>query len=182
MEKIILETERFILREFSELDQEGIFLLESNPAVYTYLSVYDPVTGKNLYPPITDRKQVMPMIEKQWKQYAETGMGRWAIISKENKDFVGWCGLKIETIIRKPQVYNDIGYRLREAYWGKGIATETAQACMKYGYEELKLDHIAAAADKRNIASDKVLHKIGLSRTEDFLFEGVECWYYEDLR
>jgi ribosomal-protein-alanine N-acetyltransferase len=176
--KTILETPRFILREITMDDIDGLFLLESNPAVYKYLSIFDPVTGENLYPPVSDKSQIIPLVEKLQKQYRETGMGRWAIISKETNDFVGWCGLKIETEIRKPQIYNDIGYRLREEYWGQGIATETAKACLDYGYNTLKLDSIAACAVKTNLASDRVLHKIGLKRIEDFVFEGVDCWYY----
>ncbi len=181
MQKIILETPRFILREFSTDDVDGLFLLESNPNVYRYLSIFHPVTGENLYPPKTSKDEVYPIIENIQKQYEENGFGRWAIISKDNNDFIGWCGLKVETEIRKPQVYNDIGYRLREEYWGKGIATETAKACMDYGYNKLNLDTICAAAVKDNIASDRVLHKIGLKRSEEFIFEGVDCWFYTNL-
>ncbi len=154
-----------------------MFLLESNPAVYKHLSIFDPETGENLYPPASNKEQVLVTIREIQKQYAETGIGRLAIIEKETNEFVGWCGLKKETVIRAPETYIDLGYRLREKFWGKGIATETAAACLKYGREELGYT-VNAAASKENLASDKVLRKIGLKRISEFEFMGISCWYY----
>lgn len=177
MKNPIFETPRFILREMSYQDVDGLFFLESNPAVYKYLSVFDPKTGENLYPPVTSKEQVFPIIDKIQKQYADDGFGRWSVISKETDEFVGWCGIKKETVLRSPETYNDLGYRFRQEYWGKGIATETAAACLKYGQEKLGLT-INAAASKANLASDKVLRKIGMERIGEFEFMGIDCWYF----
>lgn len=175
--KTIIKTPRFILRKIDESDLDGMFLLESNPNVYEHLSTFDPITGENLYPPATNKEQVLETIRGIQKQYKETGIGRLAIIEKERNEFVGWCGLKKEMVIRAPETYIDLGYRLREEYWGKGIATETAEACLKYGREELGYT-VNAAASKANIASDKVLLKIGLKHIGEFEFMNVPCWYY----
>lgn len=177
MEKYIIETPRFYLEQISLKHLDGLFLLESNPNVYKYLSSFDPETGENLYPPKTSKEQLYPVIDHLQKQYEETGMGRLAIISKETGEFIGWNGIKLEKEVR-PQEYYDIGYRIREEFWGQGIATETGLACMKYGKETLKLPAINAAAVKGNLASDRVLHKLGMERLEEFVFEGDECWFY----
>ncbi len=56
----------------------------------------------------------------------------------------------------------DIGFRFLPQYWGKGIATEVSKEIIKYGFEVLKLERIIGIADPENIASCRVLEKIGL--------------------
>jgi ribosomal-protein-alanine N-acetyltransferase len=105
-------------------------------------------------------------------------MGRWAIIDKKTEDFIGWTGLKYEKALRKEFNYYDLGYRLRKKYWGHGIATETAIASLKYGFEKLNLKAIGAAAEVNHIASNKILKKIGLKFIETFDYYGVtHNWY-----
>lgn len=103
-----------------------------------------------------------------------------AIIDKRTKDFIGWTGLKYEQGVRKEFDYYDLGYRLRKKYWGKGIATETAIASLKYGFEQLNLDEIGAAADINHIASNKILRNVGLQYVDEFEFEyeGVPHNFY----
>ncbi|HFC00177.1 MAG TPA: N-acetyltransferase [Phaeodactylibacter sp.] len=71
-----------------------------------------------------------------------------------------------------------MGYRLKRNYWGKGIATETAIASLKYGFEEMNLDAIGGAADIKHTASNKILRKVGLKFIEVFEYDGVpHNWY-----
>ena len=119
------------------------------------------------------------IIEHIRKQYDENGIGRWAIIDKSSHDFIGWTGLKYEQNIREELNYYDLGYRLKRKYWGKGIATETATASLKYGFTTLNLKEICAAADIENIASNKILTKIGLEFLETFEFDGTTCNWYQ---
>jgi ribosomal-protein-alanine N-acetyltransferase len=86
--------------------------------------------------------------------------------------------LKHEKGLRKEFNYYDLGYRLRNKYWGHGIATETAIASLKYGFEKLNLKAIGAAAEVNHTASNKILKKIGLKFIETFDYEGVtHNWY-----
>lgn len=72
------------------------------------------------------------------QQYIDNGIGRWAIIEKKTNDFIGWTGLKFVTdLTNNHKHYNDLGYRLRKKYWGKGIATETAFASLSYAFDKL---------------------------------------------
>ena len=165
----LLETERFILRNITKADAEGMYLLDSDPEVHRFL-------GNK---PISSKNEALKTISLLEKQYEEIGFGRMAIISKANDEFIGWAGIKYETKLRAPISYNDIGYRLRTPFWGLGIATETAIATLKYGFEQLNLEKICAAADFNHTASNKVLKKIGLIKTDTFCYENVECNWYE---
>lgn len=162
-----LYTERFVLRPFQDNDEEGLFKLDSDPEVHRYL-------GNR---PLTDRNQVKPILEGIIKQYREYGIGRWAIIDQHSGDFIGWSGLKYETHIR-PFSYYDLGYRIMHKYWGRGIATETAQAALIFGFEQLKLQEIHAAANVDNIASNRVLKKLGFKLVDTFTFDhALHHWY-----
>jgi ribosomal-protein-alanine N-acetyltransferase len=166
--KIHIETQRLIIRDLEKQDAKGIFELDSDPDVHEFL-------GKNPIKTIAEASKVIDYIRNQ---YINNGIGRWAVIDKKTKDFIGWTGLKYEQMIRKEFSYYDLGYRLRKKYWGKGIATESAIASLNYGFEKLDLKEIGAAADVNHTASNKILRKIGLEFIETLDFEGVtHNWY-----
>ncbi len=166
------ETKRFIVRPLETGDAEGIFALDSDPEVHEFL-------GKS---PITTMEQAEAVIQHVHKQYKENGIGRLAVIDKETKDFIGWTGLKLEREVREGLAYYDLGYRFRKKYWGQGIATETALASLKFGFETLNLKEICGAAEARHTASNKVLKKVGLTFIETFEFDGEECNWYRMTR
>ncbi|XLS30372.1 GNAT family N-acetyltransferase [Flavobacteriaceae bacterium M23B6Z8] len=166
---MLIETKRFFLRELQMSDAEGMFALDSDPEVHTYL-------GNNPIQTLEEAKKIIISIQKQ---YDDFGIGRWAIIDKKTHDFVGWTGLKYEQKLREVFNYYDLGYRLRKEYWGKGIATETAEASLAYGFEQLHLSKICAGADKNNKASNRILTKLGLQKKGTFTYESTVCNWYE---
>lgn len=89
------------------------------------------------------------------------------MIEKSNNKFLGWCGLKYDQNLDK----TDIGFRFFEEHWNKGFATESAKACLDYGFENLNLKTIIGRAMSENLASIKVLEKIGLSFDKEFDFD-----------
>jgi len=152
-------------------DVEGMFELDSDPLVHRYL-------GNT---PVKSIEDSQAAIENIRKQYVERGIGRWAAIEKSSGAFIGWSGLKLNTeqeFNNKIDFY-DIGYRLIPRYWGKGYATESAVAALDYGFTTLNLKTIVGMAEVENLASNKILQKIGLNYIEDFLFEDVMVSWYE---
>jgi RimJ/RimL family protein N-acetyltransferase len=77
---------------------------------------------------------------------------------KESHTFSGWCGLKYRPELEEV----DLGYRFMQKYWGMGFATETARATLDHGLQTLKLPLITGRAHVENLASQKVLLKIGM--------------------
>ncbi|MEO6820418.1 MAG: GNAT family N-acetyltransferase [Ginsengibacter sp.] len=163
------ETERFILREILPTDVDGLFELDADPEVHIYL-------GNN---PVKNKGQIVEVIGSIRQQYIDNGIGRWAIIDKKTKDFIGWSGLKlVKDEINHHTNYYDLGYRLIKKYWGKGIATETAIASLEYAFEILKTNEVYAMADCENISSNTVLKKVGLTYIETFDLAGINHnWY-----
>ncbi len=63
-------------------------------------------------------------------------------------------------------------------YWGKGLATEAAQASLRYGFEALKLDRIVALAYPENLASQRVMEKIGMHYEKTADYHGITAVWY----
>ena|SRR5690554_1989089 len=168
--KIITETNRLILRVLTPTDLHEVFALDSDPEVHRFI-------GDN---PSTSELQSIQSIEEKIAQNKEYGVGRWAIIDKESNDFIGWAGLKfVADETNHISNYYDLGYRLNQKFWGKGYATEAAIAILKYGFHVLNINTIYAMAEYKNIASHKVLEKIGVEFIEIFEFEGTKYKWYK---
>jgi len=154
----ILETQRLILRELNPNDAENFYKLNLNPNVIKY-------TGNSAFKDIDEAKKFL----ENYQDYKLNGFGRWAVVEKSTKEFLGWCGLKYDENLDE----TDIGFRFFEEHWNKGFATESAKACIDYGFENLNLKTIVGRAMSENIASIKVLVKIGLKFERAFDFDQI---------
>ncbi|MDX1829820.1 MAG: GNAT family N-acetyltransferase [Lutibacter sp.] len=162
--KKIIETERLYLRELNVNDAKSFYQLNLDEEVMKY-------TGEEAFKSIEESKKFL----EKYDQYKKYGIGRWAVINKENEKFLGWCGLKFTEKLNE----YDIGYRFFKKHWNKGYATESAKACLDFGLNEFKMTEIIGRAMKDNKASIRVLEKIGLVYDKDFDFEGSEGVIYK---
>lgn len=164
-----IETERLILREFLLSDVEGMFELESNPNVHTYL-------GNK---PITHVEESRAYIEFVHQQYKDFGTGRCAVILKETNEFLGWSGIKfITNEINNHKDFYEIGYRFIEKHWGKGYATEAGKAFIAHAFDVMKVDSLYAYSNAGNGNSRKILEKLGLRYVNSFEYEEeLDVWY-----
>ena len=160
----ILETERLILRELNPNDAEDFYKLNLNYNVIKY-------TGNSAFKNIDEARIFL----ENYQDYKINGYGRWSVINKETNRFIGWCGLKFGEMKDE----TDIGFRFFEEEWNKGFATESAKACINYGFDKLNLKRIIGRAMKENIASIKVLEKIGLVYEKDVHFDGKQAVIYK---
>ncbi|MBV6442321.1 MAG: N-acetyltransferase [Haliscomenobacteraceae bacterium CHB4] len=169
--KIILETLRLILREVEESDLEGFFEMDSDPEVARYVGA----------PPVQHRQESLEIIRFVRSHYILYGMGRWAVVLKETGEFLGWCGVRPmrEMKVNGRTDFVDISFRFTRRYWGKGYATEAAKAALDYGFQVLGYTEICSFADIRNVASQRVLEKIGLKRKNEFELEGDTLVWFE---
>ena len=168
--KVHVETERILLRELELTDIEAMFELDSDPDVHKYL-------GNK---PIYSLAEAEAQIKFIRQQYVEFGIGRWAIIDKATNQFVGWGGLKFRTdVVNNHSNYYDVGYRLIQKFWGKGYATESAKASIKYAFEVLGTPAVYAMALCDNKGSINALQKSGLRITTTLDYEGEPCYWFE---
>ena len=162
---IILETERLIIREHVLSDAPFFFTLNSNYNVVKY-------TEDSSFKTIEEAEKIVQYVINQYK---ENGYGRWLVTEKETGNPIGWCGLKFHTDTKE----TDIGYRLLESAWGKGYATESAKACIDYGFKHFNLNRIIGDAMKENTASINVFKKLGMTYLKDSLLDNIESVVYE---
>ncbi len=174
MRQPILETSRLWIRELRLTDDDGMFALDSNPRVHEHL-------GNN---PIHTIDQARSLIQGVRQQYIDHGIGRWAMIEKQTGEFVGWTGFKLNLeAINGHQNFLDIGYRLREEFWGMGYAAESAVVCLDYVFSHSKYEVIYGMAMQSNKASIKILNeKLGMRQIGTFEGHGALCTFYELMK
>jgi ribosomal-protein-alanine N-acetyltransferase len=167
---LLLETERLILREMLPSDAVALFEMDCNPNVHKYL----------WNKPLTSIDEVYQYIEMVRNQYLENNIGRFVVVLKETNELIGWAGLKYNTEIVNNKVdFYDIGYRLNEKFWGKGYASEASFAWLDYGFNVMKIKIMEAAAHTDNIASNRILQKIGMEMTEKYFEDDISWNWYE---
>jgi len=170
-----LHTPRLRLRPFAEADADALYALHSNPQVLRYWDS----------PPWSDPGRAERFITVS-RALAEDGSGaRLAIDRVADGAFLGWCGL----VRWNPDFRSaSLGYCLGEAAWGQGYMTEAAHAVLEWAYATLDLNRVQAETDTRNVASARVLEKLGFVREgtlrEDCVVNGdvSDSWVYGLLR
>ena len=162
-----IETSRLLLRMFKPDDLEDLSRIYADADVMKFLSGH----------PLT-REEAASWLNYFLSGWEEYGFGWWAVVLKESGALIGHCGLQFINVT--PEV--EVTYGLATAYWRKGLASETARACLRYGFEQLKLGRIYGLADVGNIWSHRVMERVGMSydKTEyykDELYEGDLIYY-----
>ena len=142
---VVIETERFLMRELKATDANMFYSLNLDPEVTRY-------TGDSAFHSLSEAMDFLD----EYDDYEKHGFGRWAVLSKEDSESWGWCGLH-----RREDGNVDLGYRLFQEKWGKGCATEVGRACVKYAFENLELPEIIAEAVEENSASFHVMERLG---------------------
>ncbi|MBN4004652.1 GNAT family protein [Nostoc sp. LPT] len=149
---MILETHRLLMRDFVETDWQAVFAYQSNP-LYLRYNYWTRRTQKDVC-------EFIQMFIDQQKEQPRTKF-QLAIILKEENRLIGNCGIRVNDLEMREA---NIGYELNTQYWGQGYATEAAQAILKFGFEELEMHRIWSWCVSENVASVKVLEKIGMRR------------------
>jgi ribosomal-protein-alanine N-acetyltransferase len=148
---IILETPRLILRHQVIEDLDDLWALYCDPEITKYI-------------PDAPRSRAEAQEELEWHMHGHPKhpeLGLWATIHKELGKFIGRCGLLPWTINGQDEV--EVAYTLAREYQGQGLGTETAQAILQHGFEQLHLSRLICVIDSENTASQKVAEKIGMS-------------------
>ncbi|MGN6300756.1 MAG: GNAT family N-acetyltransferase [Angustibacter sp.] len=169
-----LSTARLRLRPVSAADADALWALHTDPRVLRYWDG----------PAWTDRARVERFVRTS-RQMADDGTGVRLAVDRADGAFVGWCSLS-----RWNPDYRSaaIGYCYSTQAWGHGYATEAARALLTWAYDSLDLNRVQAETDTRNLASARVLEKLGFVREgtlrEDCVVDGdvSDSWVYGLLR
>ena len=163
--KVILETERLILRPFTLDDLDASYEMNLDPEVSRFTGDGGVISKDEL------KRRIEEDVMGDYKKY---GYGRFAVELKENNKFIGFSGLKY---LPEYDVV-DLGYRFIKKYWGRGYATESCVASVKFGFETLKLEDIIGLVLSENIASIRVLTKLGFLFDKEVVEDGLLAHQY----
>jgi RimJ/RimL family protein N-acetyltransferase len=150
--QIFLETERLVLRQFTEDDVDNLVELDSDPEVMRF------ITGGRPTPHQEIENEVLPMFLDYYERFS--GYGFWAAVEKSTERFVGWFHFRPAESAQPDEI--ELGYRLRRSAWGKGYATEGSCALIDKGFAEFGVRRVVASTMVVNVASRRVMEKAGL--------------------
>jgi 3-dehydroquinate dehydratase/shikimate dehydrogenase len=146
-----IKTKRLILRPWQESDLEPFAKLNGDPKV------------RECFLKTLTRQESDSEVERISKHIEKYGWGFWAVSLIETGEFIGMIGL-LNVFFKVPFAPAvEIGWRLAFEHWGKGYATEGAEACLKYGFDNLNLNEIVSFTTVKNTRSRHVMEKIGMT-------------------
>lgn len=159
----ILETPDLVLRPWKLEDADALFHILQEADILNY------------FPPSTfTLEKTQNYINHQLKHWQERGYGHWAVTLKINGRVVGWDGLEY-----LPETDEDeVAYLLSHQVWGRGYATQAAQAAVRYGFETAGLGEIIGLVHPENSGSIRVLEKCGLTFVDRKVYWGLEMRRY----
>jgi RimJ/RimL family protein N-acetyltransferase len=163
-----LASDRLILRAYSSDDLDSFTRILNNRNVTRYLPRTEPWPTEVIEAWLLSSK----------KHWLKEGFGWWIVEHKMDQVAIGWCGL--QRLEETGEI--EVLYLLSEEYWGRGFATEAARMSIEYGFNIAGLDEIIGLVMEENIASKRVLEKVGLSfldRAETFK---TQCLRYKIRR
>jgi ribosomal-protein-alanine N-acetyltransferase len=160
-----LETKRLTLRLFTIDDLQIMFRLGTDPDIIKYADT-----------PCKDLEEAKQRLEQgPLADYQKYGYGRFAVELKKTGKVIGFCGIKYLPEIDLPE----LGYRYLKEYWGMGIGTEAAQACVEFARQDLKIEKLIALIVPENIASIRVAEKLGMTRGPLIHIYDTDAFQYE---
>ncbi|MGH3147837.1 MAG: GNAT family N-acetyltransferase [Rubrobacter sp.] len=159
-----LQTGRLELLPLSEADVDALHRVSNEPPVRRYLWDDEPVT----------RAFIEEMVARSTRTFSKNGVGLFGVRRRGMRDLLGICGFVRLGGMEEPE----LGYELTQEAWGKGLATEASLACLRYAFEEAGLERAIAGADALNVASLRVIQKLGMRPAGNINPEAPEVPYY----
>lgn len=161
----MIETERLALRRFRLDDLDKFVRLLADPEVIRYIGDHS-------------REKIEQRLRYFISLYEPHGFGMWAVMHKDTGAMIGWCGLVF--LDETPEV--EVGYGVARDFWGKGLMTEAARAALRYGFERAGLERIVAVAMPDNLASRRIMEKLGMRYEKNVFHYGHDLVYYAVAR
>ena len=160
---ILTQTPRLIIRRFRAEEEE------------MYLALYDDERVM-LYLPFRTRAEHIQIFREHLPEGPPGSItGRWGIFNKPDNDFIGMCLLRP---FDNDSGEIELGYAIKFDYWGKGIASEMANALLSHMLTIQPAAKFGAVTDLDNLPSQRVLEKAGMQRGANYIRMGQELAYF----
>jgi ribosomal-protein-alanine N-acetyltransferase len=145
-----LETDRLILRRLAHGDAGDIFVYASDPEVSRYTT----------WKPHQSMHDTLAFLNPVLEAYAKGEIAPWAVVHKADRKVIGTCGF-VSWFPRHARA--EIAYAIGRSYWNQGLTTEAARAVVAFGFHRMQLNRIEARCEIPNVASARVMEKLGMS-------------------
>lgn len=160
----ILETDRLFVRESTLSDIPDFYRIYENPAITDHME-----------PLFEDPEEEKAYLQDYIKQvYGFYGFGIWTVILKESGQIIGRAGLNIREGYDLPE----LGFVIDTSCQNRGLAFEVCSAILKYASDKLEFDRLQAFVKKENLASKKLLKKLGFAYSRKALENDREYLLY----
>lgn len=152
----IISTERLGLRRWVESDIKPFIEINTDPDVMKY------------YPSVLSAEESIAMVDRIDDHFNKRKFGLFAVELKSTNQFIGYTGFSIPGFISFFTPCVEIGWRFNKNHWGKGYATEAANACLDYGFRNHDLQKVFSFTSVFNQKSIKVMERIGMKYQCEF--------------
>ncbi len=156
-----LETDRLVLRPFTESDDERLLALDNAPDVMRFINGGRPTDLETI------RAETLPRLLHDHPCFGTRGC--WAAEEKATGSFLGW--FEFRPLDDRDAAVVELGYRLNRNAWGKGYATEGSRALIREGFSSLGVERVTANTMAVNTRSRRVMEKAGLTFSRSFTGE-----------
>lgn len=158
-QEAIIQTERLTLEPYRPAHAKALNAINNETEVKRFLSSGDPET-------LQETRNAIKRARRRWLQL---GYSWWAILETKTTTIIGAACL--QHVANKRGAELEIGWRLTEAATGKGYATEAGKAAADYAFDIIGVDHVVAVAHPDNLASHRVMQRVGMT------YRGIETHY-----
>jgi ribosomal-protein-alanine N-acetyltransferase len=162
MGSYIISTERLGLRRWIDSDFRPFAEMNRDPQVMRY------------FPKVLNDVETSEMLQRINLHFDKNNFGLFAVENKATLEFMGYTGFLVPAFDSFFTPCVEIGWRYRKENWGRGFATEAANACIKYGFDHLAFDKILSFTSVRNENSIKLMRRIGMTYVADFDHPKIE--------
>lgn len=146
-----LRTARLLLRRWTDADRDPFAAVNADPVVMRF------------FPAPLTREQSDAFADRVEAHFVEHGYGLWAV--EVDGEFAGFTGLMWQDGLPFSPAL-EVGWRLAERFWGRGLATEAARAALGVGLREV--DSVVSMTAVLNEPSWRVMERIGMRREGEF--------------
>lgn len=159
-----IETRRLLLRPLGAGDLDETHALWTQPDVRRFLFDDEVIL----------EEKALELLRRSERDFEERGYGLWGVRRRGSESLIGFCGLLRDEETGEAELL----YGLSREVWGGGLATEAALAVIRHGFERAGLSRVVASADAGNVASVRVMERLGMGFWRREVREGGDLVHY----
>ena len=162
--RVILQTERLVLREMVQQDLDFLASLLADPEVMRF------------YPKCYSREEAQLWLNRQRQRYFYHGFGLWLVVDRESGEPVGQVGLLLQDV--DDRFETEVGYLIHRPFWRRGYAAEAARGVLTFAQQVKQFSRVISLVRPENVPSQGVARKLGATIEKEIDFRGLRHYVF----